>query len=89
MSTWHFGCQFDLAQGSAALQSQSHIEASVGSNKLQMQPFSTVAYVLGLVGSLESTLQVFADLDLDVFWSEYKRTSKVLKVDRGKLSTMC
>ena len=54
-----------------------------------MKPFSAVAYILGLVGSLESTLQVSADLHLDLFWSDRKRTSKVLKVDRGKHSTIC
>lgn len=66
----HFGYQFNLAQGFAALQSKSHIEGSGGSKKLQMQPFSAVACVLGLVGSPEITLQVFADLHLNLFWSE-------------------
>ena len=57
--------------------------------KLQMQPFSAVTFVLGLVGSLENALQVSADLRLYLFWSERKRTSKVVEVDRGKLSTIC
>ncbi len=41
-----------------------------------MQPFSAVAFVLGLVGSLEKTLRVLADLHPILLWNERKGTSK-------------
>ncbi len=69
-SAWHLGYWFNLIQGFVALQFISHIEASGISNKLQMQPFSADAAILGPVGILVTTMQVLAGLHLDLSGNE-------------------